>query len=157
MSEAKLYTKEEADNSFAPKSHSHSNYVSASNLMATIFTGCFTDRSYFTCHIPSYQFQDWNSLVALLRGRQCTSLSKSLGCWGLLTTSSGQNLPIIGLHLNSAGIVFNCQGPTNTTSISHPTGGSTRLSGRYSVGALSIYTADKIIWLQNNATIPTSY
>lgn len=59
MSEAKLYTKEEADSSFASKSHSHSNYVSSSSLMTTVFTGAFTNRSYFTCYIPGpIQFND---------------------------------------------------------------------------------------------------
>lgn len=160
MSEAKLYTKEEADSSFASKSHSHSNYVSASNLMTTIFTGFFADRSYFTCYIPSYQFQDWNSLVNLLKGRQCSSHSTSLGCWGLLTNASGQSLSIIGLYLSSLSdpnIVFDCQGPTNTIPVSHPMQGGTRLSGRYHVGVFSTYTANKITWVRNNATIPTSY
>lgn len=56
---ANVYTKEQADSAFAPKSHTHSNYISASSLVTTIFTGSFTDRSYFTCYIPGpVQFHD---------------------------------------------------------------------------------------------------
>ena len=51
MSEAKIYTKEQADSSFAAKSHSHSNYISANNLATTLFTGFFANKNYFTCYI----------------------------------------------------------------------------------------------------------
>ena len=56
---ASVYSKEQADSTFALKSHSHSNYVSASSLITTIFTGSFTNRAYFTCYIPGpIQFND---------------------------------------------------------------------------------------------------
>lgn len=151
MSEAQLYTKEQADSSFAPKSHSHSNY-------ATIFTGAFTNRDYFTCYIPGppAQFTDWKSLVRLLE-RQYTSVSTSLGCWGLFTNSSGQNYSIIGLHFGDGGIVFDCQGPINIGSFPHPVQGGNLLSGKYSIGGFRTDRADKISWLQNRVNIPTSY
>ena len=56
---ANVYTKEQADSAFASKSHTHSNYISASNLTTTIFSGSFTNRIYFTCYIPGFiQFDD---------------------------------------------------------------------------------------------------
>lgn len=158
MSEAKLYTKEEADSSFASKSHSHSNYVSSSSLMTTVFTGAFTNRSYFTCYIPGpIQFNDWESLVRLLDRQQYTSILTSLGCWGLFTNSSGQNCPIIGLHFDNGGIVFDCQGPTNIVASPHPTQGGNLLSGYYSMGVLRTDRAYKTSWLQSHKAIPTSY
>lgn len=155
---ANLYTKEEVDSSFASKSHSHSNYVSANSLMTTVFTGAFTNRNYFTCYIPGpAQFNDWESLVRLLE-RQYTSRSTSLGCWGLFTnSSSGQNYSIIGLYFNDGAIVFDCQGPTNIVPIPHPTQSGNLLPGYYSMGILRTDRAYKISWLQSHKAIPTSY
>lgn len=155
---ANVYTKEQADSAFARKSHSHSNYITANDLMTTIFSGSFTNRIYFTCYIPgSIQFDDWEGLVALLERQNCTSLLTSLGCWGLITNESGKSFSIVGLHLTSAGIVFDCQGPTAILSITHPSEGGNRLSGRYHMGAFITARAYNTSWLRNNVAIPTSY
>lgn len=152
---ANVYTKEQADSAFASKSHTHSSYISASSLVTTVFTGSFTDRSYFTCYIPGMQFHDWKSLLRWL-DQQCTSFSNSLGCWGLLTNSSGQSFSIIGLHFNN-GIVFDCQGPAGNIGVSHPMQGGSWLSGRYSMGIWNTARASNTSWLLTNQNIPTSF
>ena len=155
---ANVYTKEQADSAFAPKSHTHSNYISASSLMTTIFSGFFANRTHFTCYIPGpILFDDWKGLVLLLERYKCTSISTSLGCWGLITNDGGQSYSIIGLHFSAGVIVFDCQGPANTISISHPVQGNNPLTGRYNIGVIRTDRAYNITWVGNNLDIPTSY